>query len=310
MITKSAQIKSNYRKHAIFTNSAREGWRLILKQLNLNDKILLPSYIGITDKEGSGIFDPILQEGLEYEFYTLSGDLSIPLDLFEATLLNEKYKLVLLVHYFGFRIENLKAIVDLCKKHEVLVVEDCAHLYNYNLYNFSDAGTYGDFVFYSLHKNYPLKSGGLVVQNNQILPPINSSEVQLNSNLASNIAMYDLEAIVKKRIQNYKYLDRLLCDVKGIKRLKTLGNNDIPHNYPIYIQEGLREKLYFWMSYKDIHLIALYYRLIDGLNTKKYTEMLDLSNSILNLPVHQDMTNENIESLVKLLIEGLSEIKK
>lgn len=310
MVTKSAQDKSNFKKQIFFTNSAREAWWSILKSLKSKDKILLPSYIGTTDREGSGIYDPIIKESLEHDFYSLNKDLTIPLDLFEETLKRTEFKLVLLVHYFGFRIDNLNAIVDICKRYGVLVVEDCAHLYNYNLYNFSDAGTFGDFVFYSLHKNFPFESGGLLVQNNTTIPLVNYTELKLNINFSAEIAMYDIETIAKKRIQNFKYLDSILTNVEGISRLKTLDNKDIPHNYPIYVENGLREKLYFWMISKDVTLIALYYRLIDSLISEEYAEMQDLSKSILNLPIHQDMTIRSIKNVVELLIEGISEVKK
>jgi dTDP-4-amino-4,6-dideoxygalactose transaminase len=310
MVTKSAKDKSNFTKQTFFTNSAREGWSLILELLKPKDKLLLPSYIGITDREGSGIYDPVLKQKLDHDFYSLNRDLTIPLDLFEETLKKANYKMVLLVHYFGFKINNIRSIVDLCESYGVQVVEDCAHLYNYNLYSLSDAGTYGDFVFYSLHKNFPFESGGMVVQNNTKIPLIDYSKVKLNMNFSNEIVKYDLEAIAKKRVQNFEYLDVLLNKVEGVSRLKFLDNDDIPHNFPIYVENGLRERLYFWMVNKNVTLTALYYRLIDNLNVADYAEMHDLSKSILNLPIHQDMSFGDIRSIVELLIEGISELKK
>ena len=124
MITKKANNKDNFRKQVIFTDAAREGWKYILQSLKPNSRILLPSYIGITDREGSGIFDPVLETGLSYDFYDLNHDLSISYYELEQCISKTKYDLILLVHYFGFKIQNIKAIIALCKKHNLIVKYD------------------------------------------------------------------------------------------------------------------------------------------------------------------------------------------
>ena len=152
MLSKSAEIETAFKKHVIFTESARSGWQLILESLPKDSKVLLPSYIGITDREGSGIYDPIINTDLNHDFYMLNDDLSISIDKIENSIKSNKYKLVLLVHYFGFKISNIEEISRLCKERGVIVVEDCAHLYTHNINYLSNAGTFGDFVFYSLQK--------------------------------------------------------------------------------------------------------------------------------------------------------------
>ncbi len=310
MISKQALNTENFKRNMIFTKTAREGWKLILNGLDYNAKVLLPSYIGITDREGSGIFDPIIETGHLYDFYLLENDLSISYDALEKCLSNSKYDVILLVHYFGFRIQNIEDIVKLCKKYDLIVVEDCAHLYNYNMYNYSDAGTFGDYAFYSLHKYFPLREGGLLVQNNLNALKLNYSEIGLNDYFSKIIIEYQIESIADKRIKNFKLLDELLLNVKGVKPLKLLGQGDIPHNYPILVENGLREKLYFWLFDKGIPLIALYYRLIDPLQDEQFTDMTYLSNNILNLPVHQDMNNDDIKELVRLIEDGIMQLKE
>lgn len=305
MLTKAASDASLFSKKAYLTNSAREGWELILNSLEPNSTILLPSYIGITEREGSGIYDPVTKLDIPHHFYILNDDLSIDIDSFENTLKSKDYSLVLLVHYFGFTIPNIKQIVDVCKKHDLIVVEDCAHLFSYNLYNLSKTGSYGDFTFYSLHKFFPLSTGGLVVQNNLSLSPLKWQDITVPTILYQNFIQYDAERIAKIRRQNFELWDEVIDGINGVKKLKTLGTEDIPHNYPIIIEEGLREKIYFWLIERDMPLIALYYRLIDALQDSEYTNMLNLSNSILNLPVHQDTNKEDITNLASLLREGL-----
>ncbi|SDH86746.1 MULTISPECIES: DegT/DnrJ/EryC1/StrS family aminotransferase [Winogradskyella] len=309
MISKSAENVKNFQKELYYFNSAREGWNAILESSNLSNKVLLPSYIGVTEREGSGIFDPIINSKVSYDFYDLNNDLSVPLDKITSKLENGEYGLVLLVHYFGFKIKNIEEIVKICKENKIIIVEDCAHLYNYNLYSYSRCGTYGDFVFYSLHKFFPMKKGGMVIKNNENINLLFSG-ITLDVNYSSQVIKYDVKAIADKRIENYKYLDKLIKNIEGIKPLMSLALEDIPHNYPITVNNNLREKLYFWMIEKNITLIALYYRLINPISKDKYSNTYYLSNNILNLPIHQDINKVELDNLAELLEEGLKELKK
>lgn len=306
MLSKKPEITSNFQRDIIVTDSARNAWKIILSKLQPNSRILLPSYIGITDREGSGIYDPVSSLKVEHDFYGLGFDLSIELDKLKLQLEQGKYDLLLVVHYFGFQVENIAEIAKLCKAYGVILVEDCAHLYNINLVSKSRAGLHGDMSFYSLHKNFPIKEGGLLVINNNCL----DIEIVKPSkpDYRDIFLTYDTNAIADKRIENYKYLRELLKEVKGITSFKSLNDGDIPHNYPILVSNKLRERLYFWLIDKNIHLIALYYRLIPQLNNPENTRMIDLSNNILNLPIHQDVEKEELIGLVKLLQEGIKEL--
>lgn len=308
MISKTAVEESNFKKDIFFTKSAREGWLAILDSIAKETTILLPSYIGITEREGSGIYDPVLKTGLKHDFYNLNNDLSISTDEIKRVLKKKEYGLILLVHYFGFKITNLSEIVLLCKKNNLIVVEDCAHLYNFNSNYRSSAGSYGDFAFYSLHKNFPLKEGGLLVRNNNNSPRPLFDKNKTENQLALKLLQYDIKAIAKKRLKNYQLYDKLIGDIPLVRPLKKIAANDIPHNYPIIVENNLREKLYFWLINKDVTLIALYYRLIDSIEEEKYPEMHHLAQSILNLPVHQDINFAVIKKIIKLIHEGILEL--
>lgn len=301
MITKKPQIKDSYKKELIFTDSARDGWGMVLNSLPSTSKILLPSYIGITDREGSGIYDPVKNSGLAHDFYALNDDLSISIDVIEYHLKKESYKLILLVHYFGFKIQNINEIVTLCKQYNVVVVEDCAHLYNLNLHDYSDVGNFGDYAFYSLHKNFPFDNGGILVQNGSKVCV--KLEIKHKTGFNENLMCYNASEIAKKRIDNYNKIDLLIKSVKGVKPLKVIKKGDIPHTYPILVENGLREKLYFWLIDKNITLIALYYRLIPELQNEMFTNMKFISDNILNLPIHQDISNNDINIMIDKIKE-------
>ena len=310
MIIKSPKDINNFKRNVHLTNSARQGWELILNTLDDSSKILLPSYIGITEREGSGIYDPVLNTSIKHDFYLLNNDLTIDTAEIEKWIKNGKYKLILLVHYFGFKIQNIEEIVKVCKKYNIIVVEDCAHLYNYNLLEFSDAGTFGDFAFYSLHKNFPFEKGGMLVQNNLEIKSPHFTTTKTTQQLATQLIKYDVKMIAEKRKKNFKTIQKLFCNIEGIESFKELKEGDIPHNYPILVKNGLREKLYFWLLDNNVPLIALYYCLIIPLQDEKYTSMKNISDNILNLPVHQDIILEEIEIIIELIKKGILELSE
>lgn len=298
MIQKAATNKQKHLNKIDFVKNARSGWRSILKSLNSNDKVLLPSYIGITDREGSGIYDPIVETNTQHDFYMLDSNLDIKIDDLKQQLENNEYKLILLVHYFGFKIQNYDSIIKLCRDYNLIIVEDCAHLYNYNLKTTSNVGSLADFVVYSLHKVFPFENGGLIVQQNQDIV-IEDNDYDYSKDLFT----YNIEDINSKRRNNwYSYAN--LLRIPGVIHMRnTLTVDDIPQTYPIIIEDNLREELYFWLAERDITLIALYYRLIDPLQNDKYSDMQYISKSILNLPTHQDTDVDDI----KLLIENIQQ---
>ena len=104
MITKTPIDKKKCVGNIFFTSAARVGFNHLLKNLHFKDeeKILLPAYIGITDREGSGVFDPISELKINYDFYGLEKNLKINKEDLETKILSGQFKAVLIIHYFGF----------------------------------------------------------------------------------------------------------------------------------------------------------------------------------------------------------------
>ena len=101
MILKEAQNIDNLSRKLFFTLSARVGWRHLLYFLNIKspDKILIPAYIGYTDREGSGVMDPINQTNTPFEFYSLDKRLSCNFEEVSQKLALGNIKLILVIHY-------------------------------------------------------------------------------------------------------------------------------------------------------------------------------------------------------------------
>ncbi|EJL9428297.1 perosamine synthetase-related protein, partial [Vibrio cholerae] len=54
-------------------------------------------------------------------------------------------------------------------------------------------------------------------------------------------------------------------------------------------------KLYFYLLDNNIPTVALYYRMIPQIDPGKFELSMLISSEILNLPVHQDTTLEDVD---------------
>lgn len=307
MITKSAENKTNFALNLIFTDSARTAWGHILAGVATEKPpvVLMPAYIGFTEREGSGVFDPIIENSSEYQFYKVDGTLKIDIKDFSKAIESGSVNVALVIHYFGFCRNDMTAIKALCNKHNVLLVEDCAHAFQLDV-NDQRIGNHGDFSFYSLHKYLATSAGGAL--------KINTSAIQLPK-LPENkhIATADLEQYAKTqfsqvaeaRRNNYLSYAKFLPLSDKIEVMFDLTEVDIPQSFPIRVKNSLREKLYFYLIENSMPVTALYYRMIDQLTADKYPTSFVISHEILNLPVHQDVNEHDIEMICNSIFNFL-----
>ncbi len=285
-----------------FMSTAREGLYSILKNLDFDEekKLLLPSYIGVTDREGSGVFDPVQQTNTPYQFYTLDKRLGALKDELYNFIGTGNYGALLIIHYFGFCQNDMNEIISLCIKNNVLLIEDCAHSMLSETPQ-GKLGTLGDFSIFSIHKFLATKDGGYLQVNNKdyeyLLQETTSTKPKLET--LDAMSRSDLNAIREKRRNNYLYLTKLLEDVSGIEIMYSeLPDGIAPHNFPIIVKNSKRESLYFKLIESRIPVIALYYRMINPISHGGYKDSIYISDNILNLPIHQDITKSNIEEII------------
>jgi dTDP-4-amino-4,6-dideoxygalactose transaminase len=306
MIIKSASNTKAFTNNLLFTNNARGAWEHILlsiKQVNIPLYILMPSYIGHTDREGSGVFDPLVSQQANAEFYKLKGDLSIDMEHFEQLIATKRFSVVLIIHYFGFCRNDMELIKKTCLRYEVLLVEDCAHAFQLHETT-SSVGKYGDFSFYSLHKYLPTKSGGILKINKNGIPvsPL-SVEKKIDFEDLEYYANADFNEIAQKRRENYALFEQLLSENTELDILYKLEERDIPQTFAVRVKNGLREKLYFYLMEHDAQTTALYYRMIKEISAEQFPVSHQIANEILNLPVHQDTESEDVKRIFTLINE-------
>jgi len=268
----------------------------ILKQIGRENKILLPSYIGINDKEGSGVFDPIVENKIEYTFYNLNRDLSIDMNDFLNKLKDPKIKSVLVIHYFGFVQTDIEQLAMLCKKHDKFLIEDCAHSL-LSKYKNKNLGSFGDASFFSLHKILPVKGGGILQINN---PEIKDPKTADTDHIKL-FSKFDFDKIAKIRIENYLYLLKKLKQLSSIEILyPNLQKDIVPLNFPMLIKGKNRDKVYFEMLERGVELVSLYYRLVEQIG-QEYSNSYYISEHITNLPIHQAITHSDIDKMAQEL---------
>lgn len=289
--------------------SARIGLKCIFDVLNLNkqNKILLPSYIGITDKEGSGVFDPIMEKKVGFEFYKINKNLTIDMNDFSKKIKKKDIKAALVIHYFGFVQCDLKKIVEICKKNKVYLIEDCAHAFM-SKYRDRYLGTWGDASIFSLQKSLPISDGGLLTINNKKLKNPRVANYRISEKTLKSLCRFDIEEINEIRRKNYALLVKKISNLPGIQILyKKLPNGIVPLNLPILIKNIDRNKVYFKLLDKKIETTSLYYRIIKQIDRREFPVSYYISGHILNLPIHQDITIKDIEYMVRGLKEVLGE---
>lgn len=271
----------------------RKAFEYILKLEKLKGrKILLPAYIGYSSKEGSGVFDPVKNTNSDFILYRLNNSLGIDIKDLKYRIDEYPKNVLFIIHYFGFKDENLLEIKSYAKLKEIIIIEDFAHaLFTFLLTPEIDF----DYGIFSLHKMLPLERGGLLLSEDKI---------SFDGKYHYDLFRFNMNGIIKKRVTNYNYLLSELLKVKKKLEIKVLRNNlqnMVPQTFPILVKNRkLRDFLYYKMNEKGFGVVSLYHELIKEID-KSYSIEHDISNKILNLPVHQDTDINALGEMLDLL---------
>lgn len=131
----------------------------LLCSFQQGDEVILPSYTF------SSTANSFVLGGCKLVFVDIRPDtMNIDENKIEKAI-NEKTKAICVVHYAGVSCE-MDTIVEIARKHELMVVEDAAQGVM-STYKGKALGTIGDFGCYSFHetKNYSMGEGGAIVIN-------------------------------------------------------------------------------------------------------------------------------------------------
>ena len=305
MITKGSVDKRNCTRNQIFLDSARRGFELLLERLlkKETDVILMPGYIGESAKEGSGVFDPVRHTKVKFEFYVIKSDLSVDMEDIKTKMDNPNVKAILLIHWFGFPQKCVFELKELCNKKGVALIEDCAHTIN-GFYEGYKLGSIGDYGLFSIHKILTTENGGML-QVNEYANMRLFDDVKENIDIADLLqyAKTDLNAIAEKKLRNYNaYLEYLKKDSNLFDIIyPVLEEGIVPNNFPVFIKNYNRFQLYNELEAMGIPTVVLYYRMIEELNKEEFPMSYHIADTILNLPIHQDIEIEDVKHIADVL---------
>lgn len=310
-ITKGAVNLHSAERNIFFYDSARKGMLDFLNnyQKNSNTKILIPGYIGWSPREGSGVFDPIAQSGINFGFYELNPDLTVNIESLGKLLEEESTSMVLLIDYFGFSDPNLIQIVNLVAQSNSILIRDLAHSL-VGSFNQNAQPEEGHVRLFSLHKSLPLPTGGAV---DYPAGHLVTNQQSSNFTVAEGLLAYNLETIASIRKANFQTMRDLLQDLPSFGRyftfLRDPSPNDVPHTYPVLIESDCRDQLYEALNRDQIGVVSLYHTLIPEVPSK-LVNVHTISKKILNLPVHQDLGRNEIIRVVESFERHLESISK
>jgi dTDP-4-amino-4,6-dideoxygalactose transaminase len=305
-VSMSAHSEDVALEPAFFYRSAREGMGDFLAAVKGQHSlsVLLPAFIGWSPREGSGVFDPVRAMGAVPGFYDLNADLTVDLVDLESQLAKGDYQVLVVIHYFGRTEPELKRIRDLADRYQVLLVEDLAHGFFSSARG--DAGNYGDVRLYSLHKMFPFKEGGMVQYANRKLV---RGQASTSPGYASLLMSYNWKRISQTRRSNFTTLTDLLSGASGCGThfqllWPTLSDGDVPQTLPVKIIGSHRDDLYHRMNANGFGMVSLYHTLIPDVRDG-FTSLNSLSKHIINFPVHQDVTPNDLAPMVDAFIRHL-----
>lgn len=306
-ITKLAETQHGLFRPGFAFPNARSAFRAYMQALGLGpgDGVLLPSYIGWSAREGSGVFDPVEELGVRYAFYRMTDRLAIDIDDLRRQIRDRRFRLLVLIHYFGFPDPQYASVCELARECEVPVLEDEAHAMLSDVIG-GICGRLGDAAIYSLHKLLPVADGGRLVLNRPEAVEI-SVQDGIAPQAASILQDYDLYQIAKKRRFNAEYLLDALrsSDLPITPLFDQLPDGVVPQSLPVVIERGSRDDLYFAMNAAGYGVVSLYHTLIRQIASDEFPDSHALSRKIMNLPVHQDTNPEILSSLLECLHEQL-----
>lgn len=120
------------------------------------DEVLLPAF------HCPSMVAPVLMAKATPVFYCVTEELRVELQEI-ASRITTATKAVIVPHLFG-RIQDLRAIRQLCDERGMWLIEDCAHAF-FGSINMLPVGSTGHYAIASPRKFFPLVEGGILVIN-------------------------------------------------------------------------------------------------------------------------------------------------
>lgn len=311
MIPKKAKAFPQHLASTAFFESARAGLSAFYRTRAIDGRlrVILPSYIGWSPNEGSGLFDSVTTGNYEYAFYSLDRQGNASVESLRAIEETSTPSVLVLVHYFGRPDPRYDELVSIGIERGWTLAEDCAHAMLTHLCA-QRLGARSDAMVYSLHKMLPLDTGGILLTSAGEIPDGLDAKNVLST--ARSFIGYDHASAAAHRQQISIAISNEMYILEGLAS-PLWENSDftsfIPQSYPIVIHAGSEKRnLLYERLHEQCGLTTLYHTLIDPLQKHdKFEDSRWLSNHITNLPVHSGVTIESVKPTLTAIHEILRE---
>lgn len=203
--------------------------------------------------------------------------------------IEEKTKVLLINHEFGFCCQNLRFYKSLGYP----IIEDFAHSFYSDSKSF-DAGLYGDFLIYSLSKYFPVQAGGALLYTKNYEKEFGleliSDDISKHCGRVVSAYIGQVDKIAEKRISNYRYYEELFKKINLNSYFK-IKDNDCPGVFCFSLPDSVDlKKMKVYMNQQGIESSVFY-----GVNA-------------YFLPCHQALSEKELEYIyiaVRSYLNGL-----
>lgn len=238
--------------------------------------------------------------------------------------ITDRTKAVLIVHLYG-QASNMKPILEVCKKHNLRLVEDCAQSHGAK-FDGQMTGTFGDIGCFSFYPSKNLgafgDAGAIVTNSDQIAEDVRvfrnygSEKRYYNKVVGTNSRLDEMQAgFLRVRLQ---YLDKLAEEKRAIceRYLRELHNDKIilpgiregaTHIWHQFvIRSDARDELIQYLNEKGIGTI-IHYPIPPHLSEAyRYLNMKEgdlpiterYAKTVLSLPLYNGMTEEELDYVI------------
>lgn len=323
-------------KHVISCANGTDALQIALMALPLNkgDEIIIPAFTYIATAEAIALLGltPVLVDVEDSYFGIDSSKIE--------SAITSKTKAIIPVHLFG-QSTNMQEIMSIAKKYHLFVIEDNAQAIG-SEYTFSNGcmnklGTIGDIGCTSF---FPSKNlgcygdGGAIMTNNDLLAEkikmianhgqkikYHHDIVGCNSRLDTlqasilNVKLKYLDTYNLKRLSSAQIYNEMLKNCEEIIIPQTNPcSTHVYHQYTLIVKNGKRDLLKDYLSSCEIPSMVYYplplHKQKAYENIVEIRSTLDnssyLSNSVLSLPMHTELTLDQINHITNSILNYLT----
>lgn len=174
-------------KNKIYVSSGKAGIYQVLKHIKIEpkDEVMLPAYLC------ESMLEAVLESGATPVFYKINSDLSVDRDDLLKRIKSES-KVLLVTHFFGLY-QDLRSMREICDRHGLIMIEDCAHSFFGKISGYP-IGYFGDYSIASLPKFFPVFKGGVLASSKHRLDDITLQKRRVLNEIKGIYNVFELSA--------------------------------------------------------------------------------------------------------------------